>query len=57
MSDSYFTLDEDWRFSQVNASLAHFLGKTGRDLLGASFRDEATDSVPRSRAYQRQISR
>lgn len=45
MGDGYFTLNEEWRFSHVNASLAHLLGKSGRDLVGASFWDEVTDSV------------
>jgi PAS domain S-box-containing protein len=45
MSDAYFTLDEQWRFEYVNASLARVLGKSREDLLGASFWDEVTDSV------------
>lgn len=45
MSDGYFTLDEEWRFSQVNNSLAPLFGKIGRDLLGTSFWDEVTDSI------------
>lgn len=45
MSDGYFTLDEQWRFAHVNASLARLLGKPGRDLIGTSFWDEVTDSV------------
>jgi PAS domain-containing protein len=45
MSDGYFTLDEQWRFSLVNPSLAKLLGTPGRDLVGASFWDEVTDSI------------
>lgn len=45
MSDGYFTLDEQWRFVHVNASLAPLLGKARRNLLGTSFWDEVTDSV------------
>lgn len=45
MSDGYFTLDEQWRFEYVNASLARLLGKATEDLIGASFWDEVTDSV------------
>ena len=45
MSDAYCTLDEQWRFQYVNASLARLLGKTREYLMGASFWDEVTDSV------------
>ncbi|HET9012418.1 MAG TPA: PAS domain S-box protein [Gemmatimonadaceae bacterium] len=45
MSDGYFTLDEQWRFTFVNPSLARLLGTPGRDLVGASFWDEVTDSI------------
>jgi PAS domain S-box-containing protein len=45
MSDGYFTLDEQWRFSFVNSSLAKLLGTLDRDLLGASFWDAVTDSI------------
>lgn len=45
MSDGYFTLDEHWRFTFANPSLPRLLGMPGRDLLGASFWDEVTDSI------------
>ena len=45
MSDGYCTLDEQWRFVYVNPSLARLLGTPDRDLVGASFWDEVTDSV------------
>lgn len=45
MSDGYFTLDEQWRFSFVNPALATLLGTPERELVGHSFWDEVTDSV------------
>lgn len=45
MSDGYCTLDEQWRFTSANPSLARLLGAPGRDLVGASFWDEVTDSI------------
>jgi len=45
MSDGYCTIDEQWRFTSANASLARLLGTPGRDLVGASFWDEVTDSI------------
>lgn len=45
MSDGYCTLDEQWRFVYANPSLARMLGAPDRDLVGASFWDEVTDSV------------
>jgi PAS domain S-box-containing protein len=45
MSDGYCTLDEHWRFAYVNPSFARLLGTPDRDLVGASFWNEVTDSV------------
>lgn len=45
MSDGYAIVDEDWRFTYANASLARLLGTPNRDLVGASFWDEVTDSI------------
>ena len=45
MSDGYFALDDRWRFTFVNRSLARLLGKPDHDLIGGSLWDEVGDSI------------
>lgn len=45
ISDAFFLLDEDWRFSFLNRQAERLLGRRGEDLLGRTIWDEFPQAI------------
>jgi PAS domain S-box-containing protein len=55
VTDAYFALDRDWRFSYVNREARRLLGKSPEELLGRGIWDEYADA--RGTAFEREYRR
>ena len=57
ITDAFFALDADWRFTYVNAQAERLLSRTRRDLLGCSVWEEFPDAVGSvfDREYRRAV--